>query len=136
MFRKPCRSDRLRMVPNEGVMGGTLRSGAIASIARGVWEGRACIHSLFLFRELSAEQKDKLLERAQSWPEPLAKQVARTARAAEHSAEERQKLLIPLVDRSCSAPRLIATLLRFRPSFPFKDPDSVLIPATIDVRFA
>jgi hypothetical protein len=38
-----------------------------------------------------------------------------------HSAEERQKLLIPLVDRSCSAPRLIATLLRFRPSFPFKD---------------
>jgi hypothetical protein len=89
-----------------------------------------------LFRELSAEQKGKLLERAQGWPEPLAKQVARTARAAEHSAEERQKLLIPLVDRSCSAPRLIATLLRFRPSFPFEDSDSVLIPATIDVRFA
>jgi hypothetical protein len=30
----------------------------------------------------------------------------------------------------------VATLpLRFRPSFPFKDSDSVLIPATIDVRF-
>jgi hypothetical protein len=36
-----------------------------------------------LFRELSAEQKGKLLERAQHWPEPLAKQVARAARAAE-----------------------------------------------------
>src|ERR1700738_3384788 len=36
-----------------------------------------------LVRELSAEQKGKLLERAQGWPEPLAKRVARKARAAE-----------------------------------------------------
>ena len=35
-----------------------------------------------LFRELSAEQKAKLLERAQHWPEPLAKQVAKVAGAA------------------------------------------------------
>ena len=34
-----------------------------------------------LLRELSAEQKCKLLERAERWPEPLAKQVARAARA-------------------------------------------------------
>jgi hypothetical protein len=32
-----------------------------------------------LFRELSAEQKGKLLERAQRWPEPLAKQLAKAA---------------------------------------------------------
>ena len=35
-----------------------------------------------LFRELSAEQKGKLFERAQHWPEPLAKQVAKAAGAA------------------------------------------------------
>jgi len=33
-----------------------------------------------LFRELPAEQKDKLIERAQRWPDALAKQVAKTAR--------------------------------------------------------
>lgn len=36
-----------------------------------------------LFRELSPEQKSRLLKRAQHWPEPMAKQVARAARAAE-----------------------------------------------------
>ena len=40
-------------------------------------------YDLFCLREHSAEQKGKLLERAQHWPEPLAKQVARAARAAE-----------------------------------------------------
>jgi hypothetical protein len=35
-----------------------------------------------LFRELSAEQKAKLLKRAQHWQEPLAKQVAKVAGAA------------------------------------------------------
>jgi hypothetical protein len=36
-----------------------------------------------LTKELSTEQKSRLLERAQHWPESMAKQVARAARAAE-----------------------------------------------------
>ena len=39
-----------------------------------------------LFRELSAEQKAKLIERAQHRPEPLAKQVAKVAEAAARQA--------------------------------------------------
>jgi hypothetical protein len=36
--------------------------------------------SAVLFRELSLEQKDRLLKRTQRWPDALAKQVAKTAR--------------------------------------------------------
>jgi hypothetical protein len=44
--------------------------------------GRKSLYPLaVLLRELSAEQKCKLLERAERWPEPLAKQVARAAGA-------------------------------------------------------
>ena len=42
-----------------------------------------------LFRELPAEQKDKLIERAQRWPDALAKQVAKTARVVSQRSPSR-----------------------------------------------
>ena len=42
-----------------------------------------------LFRELPAEQKDKLIERAQRWPDALAKQVAETARVVSQRSPSR-----------------------------------------------
>jgi len=42
-----------------------------------------------LFRELPAEQKDKLIERAQRWPDALAKQVAKTVRVVSQRSPSR-----------------------------------------------
>jgi hypothetical protein len=42
-----------------------------------------------LFRELPAEQKDNLIERAQRWPDALAKQVAKTARVVSQRSPSR-----------------------------------------------
>jgi hypothetical protein len=42
-----------------------------------------------LFRELPVEQKDKLIERAQRWPDALAKQVAKTARVVSQRSPSR-----------------------------------------------
>jgi hypothetical protein len=53
-----------------------------------------------LFRELSAEQKGKLHKRAQHWPEPLGKQVARAAGAAERF-RGRSNGFFGKMDRKC-----------------------------------
>ena len=42
-----------------------------------------------LFRELPAEQKDNLIERAQRWPDALAKQIAKTARVVSQRSPSR-----------------------------------------------
>jgi hypothetical protein len=67
------------MATNEIEKGCGLSTGAVLASKQ---KRRRVYPFAILFRELSAEQKGKLLERAQHWPEPLAKQVAKMTGAA------------------------------------------------------
>jgi hypothetical protein len=67
---------------NDAIFGPSIRVFRLIYHSAGCLGRKSLYPFAILFRELSAEQKAKLLERAQHWPEPLAKQVAKVAGTA------------------------------------------------------